>query len=74
MYEINECPEAGIETTATIKGRSYRMPTFRINLKEDSWLEEHRGAIIFWSWATGIILFGLAPWVIGWIGILKWIF
>jgi hypothetical protein len=38
--------------------------------KEAKW-EDFRGAIIFWLIVAGIVLFGIVPWVVGVIAILR---
>jgi len=51
------------------------MPTFSVKTDEESsWWDDNRGAIVFWSWASAIILFGATPYVWGWISIIKTIF
>jgi len=50
------------------------MPSFRVNLNEEtSWWEDHRGAIIFFSGAGVLIVFGGIPWLIGVARIVSWI-
>lgn len=41
---------------------------------EPSWIEENRGAIIFYFWVGVIVVFGIFPWMTGAIKILNWIF
>ena len=41
---------------------------------EESWWDNNRGFIIFYSGLISVILFGITPWLIGWFKILQWIF
>ena len=42
--------------------------------KIESWIDENRGAVIFWACAAGITIFGIVPYCWGWVSILKTIF
>ena len=41
--------------------------------KNDSWWENHRGAIIFWVGLTSIVTLGVIPWMIGCARIVSWL-
>ena len=37
---------------------------------KESFLDKHRPALVFWTIASGIIGFGIIPWLIGWFHII----